>query len=424
MSGGVIINNSPKLIKSFVFYFILTLLAQRIFFKVGGSVLPLYFLYSIVFVTQILLSFRLPYNKSFLSLYIMFFILALYAVLGAIYEPNLAYLAQLIPFTLMPISFIWAGYFIPVTAIVRVAIMGISGVSLFTLAQFLYFSFSFEGPFGVFKLIKDYDLSLQLDLLGHNVFSRPTGLFLDANILGFFSGIIFFMFLYLSRYESKKITYSGMLLSLFCLVMSISRGSLVAFIIAVTILTLINIVKLLLGYTYNKQLLVIVLMFYSCIFMFFATINLDQFDRALEIIEVVEKGSAVSANLSGRMDAWNNILTFVMQHPLGTFVPPQKVISDSPDNQFINFAAQGGFILAVIYILFWLYLLLCSIINKDPDRDIIFASCIFFVTNSQTALVFNSFAAFIFWLLLGIALKNKSLFSNSSIECARFPELT
>ena len=131
-------------------------------------------------------------------------------------------------------------------------------------------------------------------------------------------------------------------------------------------------------------------------------------ERLLEIESVFKGDYSQSTNLEGRFDAWINIVKDLEKYPMGTLVPPQLVLTHSPDSQFIYFYAQGGFVLLISLIILFFSLILTGYYK---NKEII--GCIIFVVFSSFTLVaFNTFIIALFWLMLGL-IYNPNFYSDS-----------
>jgi O-antigen ligase len=125
-------------------------------------------------------------------------------------------------------------------------------------------------------------------------------------------------------------------------------------------------------------------------------------ERAFEIGDVANQGAQGSGNLSGRLDAWVTLIDYVVLNPFGTIVPPQLVLDDSPDSQFIYFLTQGGLLLLVPFFILLLSIFLIAIRSRS---NYFIAACIFLLISCLTFVSFNSFVMSLFWLIVGMSFK-------------------
>ena len=250
-------------------------------------------------------------------------------------------------------------------------------------------------------LINKSQIGLGVEEIG----GRATGLFVNPNILGFFSGLSFFFFLIIKKYFKQQniLSIVFMFLSLLCVILSSSRTSMVGifFGYAITLFYLfqrgnkLESLKTLLGAT------ITLFIAFFLIFNFSSESNLE---RTIEIGNVVNNGVDGSGNLSGRVNAWISLMNYVTLNPFGTIIPPQLALEESPDSQFIYFLAQGGIIL---FIIFSIFLYSIFFILKKSKSENFLAVFIFVFISCFTSVPFNSFVISFFLLIVGLCCKVK-----------------
>lgn len=347
------------------------------------------------------LSRRLPLNTRLLYSYGLILTLSVYAFLGAMLfsRPTLA--AQSLVSLLGPVLLIRIGFSSNRNYLISALGAFIIATTIFALGQFLYGGFNLEGPFSLFRKFSEFMYEIQRDFLVDVIYLRPAGLFANPNTLGFFGGIGFWSLL---GYGVRAHRPWGRLLlasAIACLLLSLSRGSLVAFGASISVYFLLN------GFFGNPKGTKSIISGIGFVFFCASVIYLiaefapDKFERVAELSVFIEGDLSGSTNLTDRFNAWGAILHISDRYPFGTILPPQLVIAQSPDNQFIYYLAQGGLLLMVAVTLLFCGILVANRHESTPDRSLFFCAGIFVAVNAMTMVVMNSFIFMLFWILVG-----------------------
>lgn len=386
---------------------ILCLMSEILFFKIGSTVVPWYMFLSVFSLLSIFLKYpKVIFIKRFFIVYIWFFLMLILSVIGVFVSGDLSNLAQNYIYVIIPITFIYFGYLIKVDIIFIPLKIILIFCTFFSVSQFLNFSFGIDF-FGIFSYIADYMRNKQVMMGVEEIGARATGIFVNPNALGLYGGVSLFLFLFKRHLDKTVKNDIYIILSLICVLLSISRTSIIGIFLGLGFVYLLKFKKISVK-QYLKSILYIVLGFLGLSYFFNVFSNEYYQERLLEIESVFKGDYSQSTNLEGRFDAWINIVKDLEKYPMGTLVPPQLVLTHSPDSQFIYFYAQGGFVLLISLIILFFSLILTGYYK---NKEII--GCIIFVVFSSFTLVaFNTFIIALFWLMLGL-IYNPNFYSYS-----------
>lgn len=381
------------------------LLSNILYLNISSKALSLYFIISLpVFIFIIYQVKKIYFLGGLFSFYLFICLLFFISIVGVFFSGNWGGVSQIYIYVFIPLTFLYFGFLISESFIYK-NIAAISFlVFLFSIGQFLYFNFSISGPLEIFKYFTDVIKQSQMDFEVELIGSRSSGVFVNPNILGFFAGLCFLILLYLKDKNNYFLIDLFILISLLMVFVSSSRTSIlgiflsVVFIIFIKYITTGNLNNLL------KQLLGFVAIFGLSIYLLFKFSSEYYLERFLEIGAVAEQGSSGSQNLDGRVNAWNNLMNYIDTNPFGTIMPPQLVVDYSPDNQFIYFWLQGGYLLLISFIYLFISLFNKSIKYKSAY---LFSVILFLFLSSFTFVTFNTFVIGLFWLFSGIVLKKQ-----------------
>lgn len=269
---------------------------------------------------------------------------------------------------------------------------------LFAIAQMLNMYYDIAGPFSIFTKIRDWDYQIQQSFSDtYIVSSRAIGTFVNPNTLGYFFALIFwFLFLMFNKFNYHHFfCVAGVLLSG-------SRGSLLALIFSVMLVYFLRRKQVLTSKQFTRLAFNFLLVVTICIYYLY-NFKSDEYEflsRFSEIGSIFEGGKEKSENLSGRISAWDSIVSYVDTHPLGTILPPQTVINESPDSQFFYFLAQGGWLLAFAYIIHISTIFIWSLFAVN-ERYILLGASIIVGANGLSMATLNSPIAFFFYFIIG-----------------------
>ncbi|HWR51660.1 MAG TPA: O-antigen ligase family protein [Bryobacteraceae bacterium] len=219
------------------------------------------------------------------------------------------------------------------------------------LAEFLFASIQFartQGlvPADTFTFLYEWDLSTQLSYSERYLITgRSVGTFVNPNNLGFWAVIAFWGAAYGLRGTLRAV---ALLAAFGTLLLSQSRGSLLALIFAVAVW----LVSLAFSRDPSRRptldlalasllLLVIALTFVSAVWgTDYLPLRIGQ--RFARGMAVVTGGVAMDESAYGRVDAWRRAVDFYQQRPLGTLGEPQFLFGGFIDSDFVRILLQGG----------------------------------------------------------------------------------
>lgn len=348
------------------------------------------------------LSDRLPMTPPMVASYVFYLTLALYTLIGMVAYYRVSLGIQFISSLLSAYLFLNIGYYGNKKLIVRSLILVLCGVIIFALSQFIYFNFGTAGPYSIFKSIANFMVNTQNDFLVENIYGRSSGIFTSPNALGFFGGISFWIFCILSSQVSRFTFFSALGLSIFCVVLSISRGSIFGLVASIIYFFCFS------GWwrRVNASSMVLSLVAFfviSFLFVYYSySLNDVQTLRYSEIFSVVSGDYSESVNLSARFQAWSSIFVYISNSPFGTILPPQLLIDESPDNQFFYYFAQGGLILLIVSIAFYTVLFYSAFYSSNKNRFVFASAAIFVVVNCFSITLMNSYIYMLFCMMIGL----------------------
>lgn len=401
--SSLIIKKSFIINSLFILSYFFCILSDLFHIGLLGSSTSYFFFLSVpVFFLLILNAKEFP-SRNLFFLYFWFFIIIVFSLMGAFIYNNISLLAQIYIYVIIPILFLYFGYLTSPKYLFWFNGFLITLCFIFSISQFLFFNYGFSGPLGVFEFITVLMKKNQLGLGVEEIGARATGFFVNPNILGFFSGLALFFFLSINDFIKEKKIYliTFILLSLFCIMLSISRTSIVGLLCGYIFILFSSMNKM--NKIDNvKMLFISFFIFVLSVFLMFKFSSDYYLERAFEIGDVANQGAQGSGNLSGRLDAWVTLIDYVVLNPFGTIVPPQLVLDDSPDSQFIYFLTQGGLLLLVPFFILLLSIFLIAIRSRS---NYFIAACIFLLISCLTFVSFNSFVMSLFWLIVGMSFK-------------------
>lgn len=197
------------------------------------------------------------------------------------------------------------------------------------------------------EAIMAWDASAQRALSeDYVIVSRSTGLFVNSNVFGLWSALA--VVLMVSFYSGWRLIL-GLSVALLGVYSSQSRTAWLALAVAAVVALAWH---LYLGRIDKVVVPMVGLM--VCGGVLYLT---GAFSGLVEVGAQTRLASALGGqdeNLLGRFDAWRAILKTLDAYPLGTWGPPQMIVGQSIDNQYLAMWAQGGLLLLVSY--GWLFL--------------------------------------------------------------------
>lgn len=395
----------------------LLLLSDLLYVRSGSSAVGLFFLLCApIYFSWVIFSRRFVVNRLAVIAYLFFGLMAIYSVIGTLVYMRPTILAQLVSLVLAPLVFIQLGYFCDRASTARVLGGFVALAAFFSVAQYFYSTHGIAGPFSVFAVISELIQESQKVFLADLIYSRPSGIFSNPNILGLFGGLSFWLIMYF-RNEFSPWKYQIVLsLVVFCVFISMSRGSLLGLVFSVLlyfVFGLRNLGKHIVGRaTFSGAVgWIIILSFMG--WYFIGNMEAEQAGRFLEISSVLQGDVKGAENLDGRLQAWDIIFDRLSDFPFGTIAPPQLIIEQSPDNQLVYYFAQGGYVMLIFVILFFLGLVGHAAPRRSREGLILFCTIVFVIINSMTMLVMNSFVFMLFWMMVGLLSRDRFRFGAS-----------
>lgn len=388
---------------SFVVSTIVCIMSDILFFNIYGTIVPLYMVFGFVSLIIIFLNYpKLILPRKFIFIYIWFIVLILLSVVGVLLSGNIKNLAQIYIYIIMPFTFLYYGYILNTNILFLPFKFLIILCTFFSFVQFLNFSLGFDF-FGLSSYIVNFIKDKQINLGVEEIGARATGFFVNPNILGFYAGLSLFLFLFKRYLENNTKSNIYIILSIVCILLSISRTSIVGAVLGLTVIYLMSFKKI--SGIQHLKIIVCIGIFLSATIYFFSKFSNDYYlDRLLEIKNVSSGDYTQSVNLDSRFDAWINITKELEKYPFGTIVPPQLILPYSPDSQFVYFYAQGGILLLLLFVVL-LFSLTLLVYFKNKSM----LGCIsFLIFSSFTLVVFNTFTVSVFWLMLGLIYSKNS----------------
>ncbi|MFI5260014.1 MAG: hypothetical protein ACHQ01_10470, partial [Candidatus Limnocylindrales bacterium] len=121
------------------------------------------------------------------------------------------------------------------------------------------------------------------------------------------------------------------------------------------------------------------------------------------LLNVVTKGPTADPNLAGRLDYWSAVLNLNLTYPLGTLGPPETILGTAVDSSWFRAFAQGS----VPYVAALASLLVAplAVRNSRFGRGLVLVAVIVAVAGlTQTPLDYP--VIYLFWVLLGAGLQS------------------
>ena len=266
----------------------------------------------------------------------------------------------------------------------------------------------------LFTTFHQWDLSLQA-LYGELVQARSTGLFFNPNELGLWAGaaVILSWTMLLPRLRGI-----GVRLAVVTLILSQSRGALVALLAALAVSGVWAVVRgrtgastsLRTGLSLGLAGLVAVLVVLGI------GPSRDLLGRFGALLDVLTQGPRADANLAGRLDYWSAVLDLNVVYPLGTLGPPEMLLGTAVDSSWFRAFAQGSVPYAATLAL--LLIAPLAVRNTRFGRGLVLIAVLVAVAGlTQTPLEYP--VIYLFWLLLGAGLQSSVMARTSARAIVR-----
>lgn len=123
--------------------------------------------------------------------------------------------------------------------------------------------------------------------------------------------------------------------------------------------------------------------------------------RVDTLLGVQSGGTAADTSVAGRLVFWSDGLAQFLAHPLGTWGPPQLVVSAGLDSEYLSTLIQGGILFLALELL---VLLKAWRLALQRDSALSVALVVFVLLAGVSQTVTGAVPMYIFWLTLGVAL--------------------
>jgi hypothetical protein len=254
-------------------------------------------------------------------------------------------------------------------------------------------------------LVAEWDINSQARFKEEYVIvGRSIGAYINPNVLGLWALGAFFWNLIHGKGMSRSILC---VLSLLTLLLSQSRGSVVALFVSLafyifrTTMTDRPAKEGLKSVIVTSSVAVIGVITLAFLVPEFSM--LPGFERWESGMRVVTSGTEADVNFAGRLAVWRESLSFMRDYPMGTLGPPQVLFILPPDNQYVHLLLQGS----VPYVFSFLIGLIASIgliFRQSKEAVLVAVFAVTVATNSVTALPFLYPPGLLFWFFLGLHL--------------------
>lgn len=314
-----------------------------------------------------------------------------------------SYFAAVVPIMLIYLGYVLWGrlnYGAGLQAIVAISVM----LNFIMAASQMLQAYYGMELYGVSEILQwQYNLKGQLND-SYDIRGRATGVFINPNDFGFWSimmiGYVWFYF------RRPLLKMSFILLLLFCLFASNSRGALSAMLLS-TIVIYVSYFRI--ASIRNARNWVFLSVFVSVLYL--GASLLSQFsslsDQSYVFLSRFSSiwhtitGASLDENLSGRYSAWSSALRIIDEYPFGTFVPPETLFHMATDNQYVYVFLQGGLLFIAVY----LWLLLRGAIQFYKSNSQYLYWCTWAILfYGATAYPLNSYSMIFYWVFLGGAI--------------------
>jgi hypothetical protein len=287
----------------------------------------------------------------------------------------------------------------------------------YSLAQAIYLA---RGPgWELFQPFHDWDLSLQA-VSGVLVQARSSGLFFNPNELGLWAGmaaIIAWVLL------PGRLRVAGVILGIGTLVLSQSRGASVALIVAATFGVVMAFAqrrvsgRRALNGAISFVVVVVVVGLVIAVVGLPATI-LPRFES---LLAVLSQGPSADANLAGRLDYWQAVISLNAYYPWGTWGPPELLLGTAVDSSWFQAFAQGSVpyaaALGLLFVSTWTLV-------RSRYRYVLCVLAVFIAFAGLTQTPFGYPPIILFWVWLGSALQDSVSVAETTSEPAPKPAWT
>jgi hypothetical protein len=274
-----------------------------------------------------------------------------------------------------------------------------------------------HGPgWQLFTPFHQWDLSLQ-GLYGELIQARGTGLYFNPNELGLWAATAVILAWTMSTPRFRGL---GITLAAVTLLLSQSRGALVALLFALAVGGAWAVV---LGRGGRSNAVRTLVTFGAAALVGAAVVLTigpaqELLSRLGSLVNVVTKGPTADPNLAGRLDYWAAVLNLNLSYPFGTLGPPETILGTAVDSSWFRAFAQGS----VPYVAALASLLVAplAVRNSRFGRGLVLVAVLVAVAGlTQTPLDYP--VIYLFWVLLGAGLQSSVVARTSVAATAGSP---
>ena len=284
----------------------------------------------------------------------------------------------------------------------------------YALAQAIYLA---RGPgWELFSPFHAWDLSLQA-LSGTLVQARSTGLLFNPNELGLWSGmaaIIAWVLL------TGRLRVVGVMLAIGTLVLSQSRGASVALIVAGVFGVAMAFAQHRVSGRRAVNGAISFVAVVAVVGLVIAVVGLPAtiLPRFESLLAVLSQGPSADANLAGRLDYWQAVISLNAYYPWGTWGPPELLLGTAVDSSWFQAFAQGSVpyaaALGLLFVGTWTLV-------RSRYRYLLCVLAVLIAFAGLTQTPFGYPPIILFWAWLGSALQHSVTVPDQPVEPAAKP---
>jgi len=259
-----------------------------------------------------------------------------------------------------------------------------------------------RGPgWELFAPLHQWDLSMEA-LSGEFVQARGSGLYFNPNELGLWAGMAIILAWTLL---SSSLRPAGVILAALTLVLSQSRGALVALVAALAAGALYTVARdrVSLSWAFRTVVVFAIAVLLALVVAFMIDPSGAVLERFGALFDVWARGPTADPNLAGRIDLWSAVWALNLSYPWGTLGPPGLLLGTSIDSEWFQALAQGS----VLYV-GSLVLLVVGALSIGPfrERSALRLITVLVVVAGLTQTPFSYPAIVLFWVLVGAGLQS------------------